>query len=354
MIGVTPEHLKHALVMATSSTRFTNLNYWINVKTGFDYLVQIQVPPLRMDKPEDLEELPLESVNPDVPLMVRDVLKDGQVHTSVRPGEYDRDMSQRVPDRGRQRRGRGHGPGREAGPPGGQGRRRAAPRACTSRRWAQLPSMTQMFKALGIGLAVAVFVILVLLTAYFQSPRLALISIGAVPGVLAGIVVMLLATGTTLNIESFMGSIMCLGVSVSNSVMMVTFMDEHWKAGKPSIEAAILGASERLRPILMTACAMTVGMVPMALALERGSQMEAPLGRAVIGGLVMSTFATLLVLPSIFALVIGRKEPRSPSLYPGNPASAHYDPALAAGSDGGEQEDSDEDAAEGEPAAGSE
>ena len=115
-------------------------------------------------------------------------------------------------------------------------------------------------------------------------------------------------TNTTLNIESFMGSIMCLGVSVSNSVMMVTFMDEHWKAGKPSTEAAILGASERLRPILMTACAMTVGMVPMALALERGSQMEAPLGRAVIGGLVMSTFATLLVLPSIFALVIGRQQ----------------------------------------------
>ena len=95
LIGVTPMHLKHALVMATSSTRFTNLNYWINIKTGFDYLVQIQVPPLRMDKPEDLEELPLESVNPDVPLMVRDVLKDGQVHTSVQPGEYDRDMSQR-------------------------------------------------------------------------------------------------------------------------------------------------------------------------------------------------------------------------------------------------------------------
>ncbi|MGE5757112.1 MAG: efflux RND transporter permease subunit, partial [Planctomycetaceae bacterium] len=95
LIGITPEHLKRALVMATSSTRFTNLNYWINVKTGFDYLVQIQVPPLGMDKPEDIEELPLESVNPDVPLMVRDVLKDGRVHTSVRPGEYDRDMSQR-------------------------------------------------------------------------------------------------------------------------------------------------------------------------------------------------------------------------------------------------------------------
>ena len=137
-----------------------------------------------------------------------------------------------------------------------------------------------------------------------------------------------------------MGSIMCIGVSVSNSVMMVTFMDEHWKAGKPSTDAAIQGASERLRPILMTACAMSIGMVPMALALERGSQMEAPLGRAVIGGLVMSTFATLLVLPSIFALVIGDKEARSPSLYPGNPQSTHYDPELDAdqGESGDEQD----------------
>src|SRR6185437_3195000 len=183
-------------------------------------------------------------------------------------------------------------------------------------------------------LAVAVFVILVLLTAYFQSPRLALISVGAVPGVLAGIVVMLYFSGTTMNIESFMGSIMCIGVSVSNSVMMVTFMDEHWKAGKPSTEAAIQGGTERLRPILMTACAMSIGMVPMALALERGSQMEAPLGRAVIGGLVMSTFATLLVLPAIFALVIGRKKARSPSLNPTNHKSKYYDPQLYAQSNG--------------------
>ncbi len=112
-----------------------------------------------------------------------------------------------------------------------------------------------------------------------------------------------------------------------------------------------MGASERLRPILMTACAMTVGMVPMALALERGSQMEAPLGRAVIGGLVMSTFATLLVLPSIFALVIGRQEPRSPSLYPGNPESAHYDPDLYSQANGNGHEDSGgENAAENEGA----
>ena len=97
----------------------------------------------------------------------------------------------------------------------------------------QLPPMVEMFEALGIGLGVAVFVILVLLTAYFQSPRLALVSIGAVPGVLSGIATILYLTGTTLNIESFMGSIMCLGVSVSNSVMLVTFMNDHWKGGEP-------------------------------------------------------------------------------------------------------------------------
>ncbi|HWG42237.1 MAG TPA: efflux RND transporter permease subunit [Gemmataceae bacterium] len=333
LVGITVEHVKRSLVMATSSTRFTNLNYWINAKTGFDYLVQIQVPPLRMEKPEDVEELPLESVNPLVPLMVRDVAK---VHTSMRPGEYDRDMSQRyltvIANVEGEDMGRAASQVRQAVKAAG-----APPRGVRVEEMGQLPSMDKMFKALGIGLAVAVFVILVLLTAFFQSPRMALISIGAVPGVLAGIVIILYFTNTTLNIESFMGSIMCLGVSVSNSVLMVTFMDEHWKAGKPSSEAALLGASERLRPILMTACAMTVGMVPMALALEKGSQMEAPLGRAVIGGLVMSTFVTLLVLPSFFALVMGRKEPRSPSLYPDNPASKYYDPhvyAHANGSDG--------------------
>jgi multidrug efflux pump subunit AcrB len=193
----------------------------------------------------------------------------------------------------------------------------------------QLAPMIQMFEALGVGLTIAVFVILVLLTGYFESPRLALISVGAVPGVLSGVVVILLVTGTTLNIESFMGTIMCIGVSVSNSVMLVTFMSEHWRGGMPASEAAIRGASERLRPVLMTACAMTVGMVPMSLALEAGSQMQAPLGRAVIGGLVCSTMATLMVVPAIFCLVMGRVKPRSMSVHPDDPESTHFDPEYA-------------------------
>jgi multidrug efflux pump subunit AcrB len=320
--GATIEDVRKALVMATASTRFVNLNYWIDVKTGFDYLVQLQVPPLRLDEPEDVEILPVESVNPEVNLMIRDV---ATVQRGLRPGELDRDMSQRYltvtanvegEDMGRASRQVAQAIAAAGVPPRGV---RVEPMG-------QLPPMIEMFRSLGIGLAVAVFVIFVLLTAFFQSPRLALISVGAVPGVIAGIATILYCTNTSLNIESFMGSIMSLGVSVSNSVLLVAFIDEHWRSGSSSTEAAIAGAGERLRPILMTACAMTVGMVPMALALERGSQMQAPLGLAVIGGLVMSTFATLLVLPSIFAIVIGRKEARSPSIYPGDPESRCYDP----------------------------
>ena len=325
--GTRVEDLARALVMATASTRFTNLNYWVDVKTGFDYLIQLQIPPLKMKKAKDIEDLPLESVNPLVNLMVRDV---ATVRTGVRPGEIDRDMSQRYVTLVANVEGEDMGRASrqvtqliaDAGEP---------PRGVRVEPMGQLPPMIEMFEALGVGLAVAVFVIFVLLTAYFQSPRLALISIGAVPGVLAGIATILYFTNTSLNIESFMGSIMCLGVSVSNSVMLVTFMEEHWKGGASSIEAAIVGAGERLRPILMTACAMTVGMVPMALALERGSQMQAPLGRAVIGGLVMSTFATLLVVPSVFALVIGRRVARSPSICPEDSGSEHYDPLIFPG-----------------------
>ena len=320
--GATVNDVAKAIIMATASTRFASLNYWIDVKTGFDYLVQLQVPPLRMEKPEDVETLPIKSVNPLVNLMIRDV---AVVRRGTRPGELDRDMSQRYVTLTANVEGEDMGRAalqvRQAIDSAGE-----PPRGVRVEEMGQLPPMREMFQSLGIGLAVAVFVIFVLLTAYFQSARLSLIAVGAVPGVLAGIATILYCTRTSLNIESFMGSIMSLGVSVSNSVMLVTFIDEHWRRGMHAVQASILGASERLRPILMTACAMTVGMVPMALALEKGSQMQAPLGLAVIGGLVMSTFATLLVVPSIFAVVVGNKVARSPSVYPDDPESSYYDP----------------------------
>jgi multidrug efflux pump subunit AcrB len=187
--------------------------------------------------------------------------------------------------------------------------------------------MTEMFRSLSIGLALSVLVIQVLLTGYFQSFRVALVSIGGVPGVVLGVATMLVLTGTSLNIQSFMGSIMCIGVSVSNSVLLSTFMDDYWAAGASVQEAAIDGARDRLRPILMTASAMVLGTVPMALALEEGSGMTAPLGRAVIGGLLVSTFATLLIVPAMFAIVMGDSKKVSPSVSPEDAESGHYDPA---------------------------
>ena len=201
------------------------------------------------------------------------------------------------------------------------------PRGVRVETMGQLPPMIEMFQSLGIGLAVAVFVIFVLLTAYFQSPRLAL----DLDRRRAGsprrhrdhpLLHQHLAQHRVVHgLDHVPGR---LGVELGDA------RDVHERAleggERPRPRRPIVGASERLRPILMTACAMTVGMVPMALALERGSQMQAPLGLAVIGGLVMSTFATLLVLPSIFAVVIGRKVARSPSIYPDDPDSAHYDP----------------------------
>jgi multidrug efflux pump subunit AcrB len=317
----TVQDVRKALVMATASTRFTDLNYWIDETTGFDYLVQVQVPPTRMTRAEDVGTLPIATVNPLVNLMVRDV---ATVRRGVRPGEYDRDMSQRYltltanvegEDMGRASRQVEEAIAAAGKPPEG----------VRVELIGQLPPMIEMFKTLGIGLGVAVFVIMLLLTAFFQSPRLGFISISAVPGVLVGIALILYFTKTSLNIESFMGSIMSLGVSVSNSVLLVAFMNEHWQQGKSANDAAIAGARDRLRAILMTACAMTIGMVPMALALERGSGMQAPLGRAVIGGLVLSTFATLLVVPSVFAVVIGGRKASSPSISPEDPGSAHYD-----------------------------
>src|SRR5262249_4650045 len=153
----------------------------------------------------------------------------------------------------------------------------------------------KIYEGLTLGLTLAVLAIFLLLTAYFQSVRLALISVSTVPAVIAGVVLALLLTGTTLNIQSFMGAIMAIGVAVANAILLVTFAERSRLGGAASIEAGVVGAEGRLRPILMTACAMIAGMVPLALGIGEGGEQTAPLGRAVIGGLVAATLATLIV-----------------------------------------------------------
>jgi multidrug efflux pump subunit AcrB len=188
--------------------------------------------------------------------------------------------------------------------------------------------MQEMFSGLALGLALAVIAIFLLLTAYFQSVRLALVSVSAVPAVIAGVAVALLLTGTTLNLQSFMGAIMAIGVAVANAILLTTFAEENRKSGTAAPDAAVRGAESRLRPILMTSCAMLAGMIPMALALEEGGEQTAPLARAVIGGLVASTLATLIVLPSVFAVVQGRSSTASASLDPDDPTSQYHDHAV--------------------------
>jgi multidrug efflux pump subunit AcrB len=166
-------------------------------------------------------------------------------------------------------------------------------------------------------------VIYLLLAANFQSVRLPMVVVSTVPAVICGVILMLLITGTTLNIQSFMGAIMAIGVAVANAILLVVFAERYRREGSSPKDAAIEAARTRMRPILMTATAMTFGMIPMALGLGEGGQQTAPLGRAVIGGLVVATAATLLILPSVFSLVQAKAHAGSPSLDPDDRESRH-------------------------------
>ena len=243
--GLDVDQVARSVLVATSSSRMVARNYWQDPHTGVSYQVQVQVPIQRMDSPSQVGTLPLLPGSDGINLLVRDVVT--RIGRSTMPGEYDRIAMQRYlsitanvegEDLGRaahQVRQALH----DAGEP---------PMGVFVQTRGQIAPMNEMFRSLYIGLAIAVAVILILLTAYFESPSLALVSLGAVPGVLSGVLIILLATGTTLNIESFMGAIMSVGVSVSNSVMLVSFTARDWREGLSAADAAVRGGQERLRP----------------------------------------------------------------------------------------------------------
>jgi multidrug efflux pump subunit AcrB len=191
--------------------------------------------------------------------------------------------------------------------------------------------MNEMASGLSVGLIVSIVAVFLLLTANFQSVRLALVAVASVPAVVAGVLLMLWVTGTTLNIQSFIGAIMAIGVAMANAILLVTFAETRRREGDAAADAAIQGAGGRLRAILMTSCAMIAGMLPMALAFGEAGQQNAPLGRAVIGGLAASMVATLFILPGAFALLQKRVAEKTPSLDPDDPDSSHYSPAAAEG-----------------------
>jgi multidrug efflux pump subunit AcrB len=336
--GVTARDVGQSLIAATYSSRYTTRIYWRDDISGNSYQVQVQVPPPQMTSATDVELVPLTAgtnrqtaaakaadspSNPTPPLLLRDVAR---VMRSEMPGEVDRYNMRRYLSLTANVEGEDLGRVIDrldaailrAGQP---------PRGIEVELRGQVRPMREMFQSLEIGLAVAVVVILIMLTAYFQSPLLAVSAVASVPAVLSGVVLALWITRTTLNIESFMGAIMAVGVAVSNAIMLVSFGDRHRREeGMPADRAAVTAAKGRLRPIIMTGCAMIAGMIPMSQGVEEGSEQNAPLGRAVIGGMALATFATLLVLPAVFTLLLGHASNQSPSLDPDDPASTHFDP----------------------------
>jgi multidrug efflux pump subunit AcrB len=196
------------------------------------------------------------------------------------------------------------------------------PRGVTVNVRGQVAPMNETLAGLRVGLLVAIVAIFLLMTANFQSVRLGLVVLSTIPAVMLGVGLALLLTRTTLNVQSFMGAIMAIGVSVANAILLVTFAEKRRIDGEESDAAAMTGARTRMRPILMTSLAMIAGMVPMALALGEGGEQTAPLGRAVIGGLIASTIAVLVVLPLVFGAVQQRAARGSGSWHPDDAAPA--------------------------------
>ncbi len=327
---VTVADVSRSLVEATSSSRFVTPVFWADPKTGIGYLVQVQVPPHEMNSVAEVGMVSIKG-RTEKQLLLRDV---AEVRSGTMPGEYDRYNMKRMVSLTANIEGEDLGRVighlqralKTAGSP---------PRGARVDVRGQVEPMQQMFGALGggrllegltIGLLTAVLVIFLLLTAYFQSLRLALASLSTVPAVIAGASIVLLATNTTLNIQSFVGLIMAIGVAAANAILLTTFAERIRRQGHAALIAAVEAAQRRLRPLLMTSFAMIAGMVPLALGFGEGGEQTAPLGRAVVGGLTASMTAKLIVLPSVFAVVMGRSSTRSASLDPDDPNSPHFAP----------------------------
>ena len=311
VMGLTTNDVVRALTPATSSSRFTQPIYWAAPGTGIAYQVQVQVPQQNITTVEDVKNTAV-SGDKGASALLRNV---ASVTQGTSPGEYDRyNMIRTITVTANIQSS-------DLGTVAADVQRAVAslgkpPAKVSTAIRGQVAPMETLLTALRGGLLLSVVVIFLLLVANYQSWQLAIVTVSTLPAVVAGVSIMLWLSRTTLNLESFMGAIMAIGVAVANAILLVTFAERSRLSGATSLDAAMEGASSRLRPILMTSLAMIVGMLPMAFGIGEGGGQTAPLGRAVIGGLAFSTMATLLVLPGIFALVRAKASRSSPSLDP--------------------------------------
>jgi len=321
-MGVRMNEAARSVVSATGSSRFILANYWADPKTGVAFQVQVQIPATATPSVEDLRNLPVGAAQPR-PVLLRSIatLKEG-----VTVAQYDRYNMQRLATLTANHEGTDLGHLAEridraiaaAGKP---------PAKVKVDQRGQVTPLRELFTGLGRGLALAVVLIALLLAGHFQSLRLAATVLATLPVVFAGVLTALLLTGSTLNIQSYIGAIMAVGVAVANAILLVTTAERLRLAGATATAAAEGAARSRLRAILMTSFSMCAGMLPMALGWSEAGSQTAPLARAVLGGLLAGTVSTLTLLPALYAWSMGSAARTSLSVDPDDPLSPCHDHA---------------------------
>jgi multidrug efflux pump subunit AcrB len=317
-LGISMDDISRSLVASTSSSRYTEKNIWIDEKANNSYSVQVQIPENKMKSLGDIGEIPLlrnasrpvlsdvASIKEDTTYGENDNLGAVPV-LSVTANLNNKDLGAATKDV--QAAIAALGP---------------LPRGLSVEPIGLIQTLTETLDSLQNGLLVAIIVIFLMLAANFQSFKVSAIVLATVPAVVLGSLLLLLATGSTLNLQSYMGIIMSVGVSISNAVLLITNAEQLRKHNGDALLSAREAAALRLRPIMMTALAMVVGMIPMASGLGEAGDQTSPLGRAVIGGLVASTFAALFILPLVFGWGMKRTGIDPVSLEPEDEASKQY------------------------------
>lgn len=307
------------LVAATSSTRFTNKNMWIDPRSGLVFQTQVEIPYADLLTESQLRSLPVKKGS------MRPTLEDvAEVRRSTAPAQVNRKGPNRyvtiIANIHDKDLGSASAAVKKAIEKAGE-----PPRGVTVWTEGTMNLLDETMRSLLSGLGVALIAIFLMMAAYYQSVKVPLIILSVAPAVFAGSLLVLFLTGSTLNLQSYMGIIMAIGVSVSNTILLVDQGEFYRKKLflKPS-NAARLASASRLRPILMTAAAMFAGMLPMAIGIGEGSEQAAPLGRAVIGGLIGSSITILLLIPHFYASVMSRTAVKSPSLDPNDKESEYY------------------------------
>jgi multidrug efflux pump subunit AcrB len=320
-LGVDMSDVSRSLTASTSSSRYTEKNVWLDEKIGLSYAVQVQVPENQMNSIQSIGEIPIMKNS------ARPVLSDvATIKLDTTYGENDdlgaMPVMSVTANLHKTDLGTASKAVNEAIASLGE-----LPRGLTIEPIGLSTVLTETLDSLQSGLGVAIVVIFLMLAANFQSFKVSLVVLTTVPAVLLGALAMLTITGSTLNLQSYMGIIMSVGVSISNAVLLVTNAEQLRKVNGNALLSAKEAVELRLRPILMTSVAMIVGMIPMAAGFGEGGDQASPLARAVIGGLIASTFAALIILPLVFAWVQEKTSTASVSLDPEDKESKFYVPA---------------------------